>query len=83
MKTTIGTMIMVAALLGAAQFASSAASGNEDGSQLAVWIFLGMCALIVVVQLLPVVFMAVGFIRGLIKGSKEPKEAPAEVIIDE
>lgn len=82
MKTTARTMMMAATLMGTATFAHAAAKANEDGSQLAVWIFLGMCALIVVVQLFPLCFMAFGLLKGLAKGKTESTETPVEVVID-
>ena len=53
-----------------------AASGREDNSNFLVWAFLSLCGLIVVVQLLPVIFMAFGIVAGAVKG-KEAKEAKA------
>ncbi len=53
-----------------------AASGREDNSSFLVWAFLTVCGLIVVVQLLPVIFMAFGIISGAAKGkSPEAKAA--------
>ena len=79
MKTTIMT---VAALLGTTQLALAAAKTNGDGSQLAIYIFLGMCALIIVVQLFPMLFMLYGLVKGLMQGKKQAAEVPAEVVID-
>ena len=80
MKTTVG-MMTVAALLGAAPFALAATTTSGDGSQLAIYIFLGMCALIIVVQLFPMLFMLYGLVKGLV-GKKEPTAVPEEVVID-
>lgn len=38
-------------------------------SGILVGIFLGFCALVVVVQLMPTIMLLVGFIKGLIKGT--------------
>jgi hypothetical protein len=38
-------------------------------SGILVGVFLGFCALVVVVQLLPTIMLLVGFIKGLIKGT--------------
>ena len=38
-------------------------------SGILVGIFLGFCALIVVVQLMPTIMLLVGFIKGLVKGT--------------
>ena len=54
-----------------------AASGREDHSNVLVWAFLSLCGLIVVVQLLPVIFMAFGIIAGAIKGKDQ---AAAKVV---
>jgi len=82
MKRTINAMITATALLGPINPGFAATSPSEDGSQLAVWLFLGMCALIVIVQLIPLAIMAVGFLKGLAKGKKEESPAPVEVSID-
>lgn len=81
MKTTAG-MMTVAALAGTATSALAAATAQSDGSQLAVNIFLGMCALIIVVQLFPMLFMLYGLVKGLVQGKKEADAVPAEVAVD-
>lgn len=53
-----------------------AAGVREDNSNFLVWAFLSVCGLIVVVQLLPVIFMAYGIVAGAVKG-KDTKEAKA------
>lgn len=40
-------------------------------SGILVGIFLGFCALIVVVQLMPTIMLLVGFVKGLLKGSSK------------
>ncbi len=47
--------------------AFAAGGAREDNSGLFVWIFLGFCALIVVVQIVPAVLMLFGFAKGLNK----------------
>lgn len=81
MKTTVG-MMTVAALLGGAPVVLAAATTQSDGSQLAIYIFLGMCALIIVVQLFPMFFMLYGLLKGLAHGKKEATAVPEEVEID-
>lgn len=44
----------IAALAGTATAAFAAGEGREDGSSLAICIFLGFCALIIIAQLLPI-----------------------------
>jgi len=81
MKTTAGMMTVVA-LLGTTTGALAAATAQSDGSQLAINIFLGMCALIIVVQLFPMLFMLYGLVKGLTQGRKEADAVPAEVVVD-
>ena len=52
-----------------------AAGAREDHSNLLVWAFLSLCGLIVVVQLLPVIFMAFGIVSGAIKGKRPAAKA--------
>ncbi len=40
-------------------------------SGILVGLFLGFCALIVVVQLMPTIMLLVGFVKGLLKGSSK------------
>lgn len=47
--------------------AFAAGGAREDNSGIFVWIFLGFCALIVVVQVVPAVLMLFGFAKGLSK----------------
>jgi len=75
-------MMTVAALLGAASGAHAATTAQSDGSQLAIYIFLGMCAMIIVVQLLPIIFLFFAFAKALVQGKKETAAAPAEVVIE-
>ena len=80
MKTTVG-MMTVAALLGVAPGAFAAATASGDGSQVAIYIFLGMCAMIIVVQLFPMLFMLYGLFKGL-TGRKEAAAVTEEVVVD-
>lgn len=78
MKTTLRTILATTAVLGSTNFAQ-AATTQDDGSQLVIWAFLGMCALIVILQIVPLIIMAFGTIKALVKG----KEAlPAEIPLD-
>lgn len=49
-----------------------AAGGHEDNSGLFVYIFLGFCALIIALQVMPAVLMLFGMAKGI------RKETPAE-----
>lgn len=82
MKTTKVGMMTFAALLGATPLALATATASGDGSQLAIYIFLGMCALIIVVQLFPMFFMLYGLLKGLTQGKKEAAAVPEEVVVD-
>ena len=66
MRTLIATI--AAALAPAAAFAASGA--REDNSGIFSTIFLGLCALIVVGQLVPAVMMTLGIAKGLRKEAK-------------
>jgi hypothetical protein len=79
MKTTLRTILSTTALLGSTNFAQ-AATTQDDGSQLVVWAFLGMCALIVILQIVPLIIMSFGMVKALFRG-KEVQ--PAEIPIDE
>lgn len=54
-------------LLCSASSAFAAGGTREDNSGLFVWAFLGFCALIVVVQVIPALLMFLGFAKGLSK----------------
>ncbi len=54
MKATRWIIATTATILGALSCAYAATEGRgDDGSNTMIWIFLGMCALIVIGQLLP------------------------------
>lgn len=54
---------IIATLAPATAFAAS--NLHEDNSGIFVWLFLGFCALIVVVQVMPAVILMMGFAKGL------------------
>ena len=56
---------LATALLLHASEAFAAGAGRVDHSGIVVWMFLGFCALILVAQLAPAVFMLVGAAKGL------------------
>lgn len=78
MKTTMRakarSTAMIVALLGTAIPALAASGTRHDNSGYAVWVFLGICGLILLVQLLPVVFMAFGLVKGASTYEKETEE---------
>ena len=53
MKTSARVILATTALSGLTATAFAATGGREDHSTLVVWAFLGFCALIVLVQVLP------------------------------
>ncbi|KAF0215904.1 MAG: hypothetical protein FD174_3914 [Geobacteraceae bacterium] len=67
MKALINTLI---ASIVTASSAFAASGALEDNSGIFVWAFLGMCALIVIGQLLPTVLLMLGFAKGVAKEKK-------------
>lgn len=65
MKTTVFGSI--AAVLASALPAIAASGAREDNSGFFVWGFLGICALIIVAQMLPAVMVMLGFAKGVRK----------------
>lgn len=64
---------IIATLAPATSFAASTL--HEDNSGIFVWLFLGFCALIVVVQVIPAVILMFGFGKAL-----SAKMSKAEVV---
>lgn len=62
--------------LGTATSAFAGSGASEDNSGFLVWGFLGMCGLIVVLQLFPTLMVMLGFAKG-ISGEKKKAENPA------
>ena len=54
-------------------FAASAA--REDNSGVFVWVFLGLCALIVVAQVVPAILLMFGMAKGITSVVKEEMAA--------
>jgi len=73
-KMTI-LMMVLATQCGLATNLFAATGVREDGSMLMVWAFLCMCALIVIVQLLPALFLVFGMVKSVFSSSKSPVEA--------
>ena len=74
MKTKRITTLLNVLLLAPATSALAETGARQDSSQLLVWAFLGMCALIVIIQLMPVAMIAYGLVKGLLKGKETPTE---------
>jgi len=79
MRTKRIAALLGALLLAPATQALAEEASRQDNSQFLVWAFLGMCALIVIVQLMPVAVIAFGLIKGLAKGKETPAQAQAAV----
>ena len=62
---TLATMIGTIATL-APVTAFAAATGRTDDSGIFVWIFLGFCALIVLLQTLPAILLMTGIVKGVV-----------------
>jgi hypothetical protein len=71
MKPNLLISFATALLLTPATAALAETGARQDNSQFLVWGFLGMCALIVILQLVPVVTLAFGLVKGLLKGKDE------------
>jgi hypothetical protein len=63
--------LITGTLLAPATQALADAGTRQDHSNYLVWAFLGMCALIVIVQLMPLAILAYGLVKGLLKGKAE------------
>jgi len=73
MKTTLKNTLLV--LLSTAVPAFAAASGEQQGSGLLLWLFIGFGALILVFQLFPGLMLFFSMLKGLF--SSAPQEAAA------
>lgn len=71
-------LTLTALLTAAAGPALAAAPAREDSSGVFVWIFLGICALIVAAQLVPAALMLLGAARGVAKAMHEAGKEKAE-----
>lgn len=80
MKTRSLVMTPVVAVFATATQALAETAARQDNSQFLVWAFLGMCALIIIIQLMPVAMIAFGLVKGLAKGKQA--EAQMEVAVD-
>ncbi len=72
MKTAISTIYLVLAVIGPA----FAADTVVYKSGVLVSVFVGVCALVVVAQLVPALMLVVGFVKGAVS-AMHGKETPA------
>ena len=54
--------------------AFAATGTREDHSGILVWAFLGLCALIVVAQVVPAVLMMIGMVKGFVRTRHPARE---------
>ena len=74
MKTTKSIPLVVATFFSFVTPVLAETAARQDDSNVLVWAFLGACALIIFMQLVPVISMAFG----LIKGAASREEAELE-----
>ncbi|WP_303721435.1 hypothetical protein [Malonomonas rubra] len=74
MKTAKRLMMAVTILLASSLPVLAEAGAREDSSNVLVWAFLGICGLIIFLQMVPILSMAYGLIKGIF-GKKEELEA--------
>ena len=77
MKSKSILMMILASQFGLASNLMAATSVREDTSMFLVWMFLGMCALIVIIQLMPALFLTVGMIKSVFTSDKSPAKVNA------
>ncbi|MBE0577535.1 MAG: hypothetical protein IH613_16775 [Desulfuromonadales bacterium] len=77
MKSTMTILMVLVTQLGLASNLMASTATREDGSMFLVWMFLGMCALIVIIQLMPAMFLLFGLLKSLFTGNKSPVKVNA------
>ena len=76
MKTLTQSVMVGATWLSLASPVLAETAVRQDDSNMLVWLFLGACALIILMQLIPVITMTFGLVKGAI-GAKKVEVAPA------
>jgi hypothetical protein len=76
MKTK--TMMAIGSLLLTALPVWAETGAREDGSNVLIWAFLGICGLIIFLQMVPVLTLAYGLIKGLFSEKKSGMEDELE-----
>lgn len=71
MKNIISILMVLTIQFGLVSDLLAASVVREDGSMFLVWVFLGMCALIVIMQLLPAMSLLFGMLKSLFTSNKE------------
>jgi TctA family transporter len=80
MKKHIKNSLLIIMFTALSTPAFAEAGAREDNSMTLVYLFLGTCGLIILLQLIPVFTMVYGIIKGVFgkKEEKENKPAPAK-----
>ncbi len=78
MKRIVQFSLTVSLLLAALTPVFAATAAREDNSMTLVYVFLGICGLIIMLQLIPVFALAFGIIKGIF-GGKEAAAKPVTV----
>ncbi len=74
MKAMASVFGLFTVLTAGASSAFAATGAREDNSGIVVWAFLGLCALIVVAQLVPAILVGFGLIKGIAQKNEEALE---------
>jgi hypothetical protein len=84
MKTKLtNTALTLMMWLGLANAAYATTGAGEENISIFVWIFLALCALIIIGQLIPALLVLTGFAKGLKKeGSKKTAESAPNTAAD-
>jgi hypothetical protein len=69
MKNLRNSVLGLSMVLFIANPAFAVNTAQTYSSGILVGLFLGFCALVVVVQLVPTIILLIGFVKGLIKGT--------------
>ncbi len=77
MKNKIAILIVLATPLVTATNLMAASGAREDSSMILVYLFLGLCALIVIMQLMPAMFLVFGMVKSLFFGEKSELKVKA------
>lgn len=80
MKSKLTITMVLVSLFGISSDLMAATAVREDTSMLLVYLFLGMCALIVIMQLMPALFLIFGTLKSLFSGEK--KEVKANAVVE-
>lgn len=80
MKRTTRVMTAVSSLVVLVSPVLAATGGREDSSNVLVYAFLGICALVIFLQMVPVLSLTYGLIKGVFSGKKSNLEEEMETV---